>query len=167
MRRPEVTFALLGSLLSILFLLTINLLHSPGHPWFLYASYPILWWPILIMSDKKRKSVSLAMLGSFITIIYYSMLNAALSPHYPWAIYPMYAVLWWPLAVQFGKTKRFLELSIWASLLTIIFFIVVNMVSSPFTIWAVYPIFVILWWPLCMYFYKYKKDYEPRKIKMR
>ncbi len=151
----------------ISFLLLINYLYSPNHPWFLYAFYPVIWWPILMLLEQKRKTVTIAVLGSIITIIYYSVLNATLSPEYPWAIYPSFAVLWWPIVLYFARTRQFFQLSLYASLLTIIFFIIVNVVSSPNTIWAVYPIFLILWWPLSMYYFKFKRKKTIYKIKIR
>jgi len=30
--------------------------------------------------------------------------------------------------------------------------------TTPHVIWAVYPSFAILWWPLAMYFFRTKKD---------
>ncbi|QQZ11319.1 hypothetical protein [Heyndrickxia vini] len=143
------------SALIILFLLAINVFHSPEHPWILYAWYPIIWWPILMFLEKKRSTVSIGIVGSVVTIVYYSTLNILLSPSYPWAIYPIFAVLWWPMAVYYSKMKDYFKFSISASILIIIFFITVNMVSSPHEIWAVYPIFVTLWWPLSMYYYYY------------
>lgn len=45
-----------------------------------------------------------------------------------------------------------LEFSIWGSGLIIAFFVFINLYYTPNTIWAIYPIFAILWWPLSMYF---------------
>jgi hypothetical protein len=149
--------SIVSSLVIILFLITLNDLYSPGHPWFLYASYPVIWWPTLMILEKRRKTISVAISGSLTTIVYYIILNTTLSPNYPWAIYPSFIVLWWPLAMHYAKVKKFFHLSILASLITIVFFILVNMVSSPNNIWAVYPIFIILWWPLIMYYYKFKR----------
>ncbi|MBU5210445.1 hypothetical protein M3685_07095 [Heyndrickxia oleronia] len=150
--------SLFTSVILILFFITINYVHSPFHPWFLYASYPILWWPTLMFMEKGRKTVFLAIIGSLMTIVYYSFLNATISPQYPWAIYPSFVVLWWPLALFYAKKKEYYKFSIAASLLIILFFIAVNTVSSPNTIWAVYPIFIILWWPLSMYYFQYRRN---------
>lgn len=45
-----------------------------------------------------------------------------------------------------------LEFSFWGSGLIIAFFVFINLYYTPNTIWAIYPIFAILWWPLSMYF---------------
>lgn len=149
--------SIFSSLLLIMMLIIINYTHSPEHPWFLYACYPIIWWPLLLIAENRRGAFSFALLGATITIVYYSILNILLSPQYPWVIYPAFVVLWWPLSIFHTKKREYFKFSISSSALIIIFFITVNIVSSPHTIWAVYPIFAVLWWPLSMYYYTYKK----------
>jgi len=157
MQRKHKPHSVLCSLLIIVFLIVINYLHSPDHPWFLYAIFPIVWWPVSTLFGKKAKTLPFACIASLCTIVYYSILNIYISPPYPWAIYPAYAVLCWPLALYYVQNRNYFGLSISASFLTILFFITVNLVSSPGTIWAIYPIFLILWWPLSMYYYHFKK----------
>lgn len=153
----HIQHALFASLVIIFFFITINYIQTPGHPWFLYASFPIIWWPIFLFLGKRAKTMTVASLGSIVTILYYCYLNVIISPPYPWVIYPAFAVLWWPLTLYFGRKKKYFELSVSGSLLIIIFFISVNVVSSPQTVWAVYPIFLVLWWPLSMYYFILKR----------
>ncbi|KQL51227.1 hypothetical protein AN964_19735 [Heyndrickxia shackletonii] len=155
------------SIIIILYLFLTNFLYSPSHPWALYAFYPIIWWPIMVIFENARKTISLGLIGSFITIVYYSILNLVISSGYPWAIYPAFIVLWWPLALYHAKHKKFFQFSISSSLFISVFFIIVNMVSSPNEIWAVYPIFAVLWWPLSMYYYYFKRKESSVKIKTR
>ena len=49
---------------------------------------------------------------------------------------------------ELARTK--LHFSIWGSILFIALFIFINFYYTPHVIWAVYPIFVVLWWPLIM-----------------
>jgi len=107
--------------------------------------------------EEKAKTLKIALIGCASTIIYYSLLNIILSHPYPWAIYPSFFVIWWPLALYHAQRKTFVAFSVTATILISIFFITVNIVSSPGVIWAFYPIFVVLWWPLSMYFYVYKR----------
>lgn len=144
------------SLIIIVFLIIENIKDSPDHPWALYAVFPILWWPILTFLGQRAKTMQVAWIGSISIILYYVILNIILSPQYPWAIYPAFVVLWWPLSLYHAQKKTYFKYSIHASLLIIVFFITVNAVSSPHTIWAVYPIFTVLWWPLSMYYFVYK-----------
>lgn len=150
-------YSIVCSALIITFLIVENYIYAPDHLWFVYAIYPIIWWPILMYLDEKAKTLKTALIGCASTIIYYSILNMIVSPQYPWAIYPAFLVIWWPLALYHAQRKTFVAFSVTATILISIFFITVNVVSSPSVIWAIYPIFVTLWWPLSMYFYVYKR----------
>lgn len=150
-------YSFISSFLIISFFIAINYFDSPGHPWFLYASFPVIWWPILVSLEERGKTMTVAFIGCISTILYYSVLNALVSPQYPWAIYPSFLVLWWPLAVHYANKNKHFEFSLSGSSLVILFFIIVNIVSTPNTIWAVYPIFVVLWWPLSIYYFLHKR----------
>lgn len=150
-------YSIVCSALIITFLIVENYIYAPDHLWFVYAIYPIIWWPILMYLDEKAKTLKTALIGCASTIIYYTILNMIVSPHYTWAIYPAFLVIWWPLALYHAQRKTFVAFSVTATILISIFFITVNVVSSPSVIWAIYPIFVTLWWPLSMYFYVYKR----------
>jgi len=150
-------YSIVCSAFIITFLIVENYIYAPDHLWFVYAIYPIIWWPILMYLDEKAKTLKTALIGCASTIIYYTILNMIVSPHYPWAIYPAFLVIWWPLALYHAQRKTFVAFSVTATILISIFFITVNVVSSPSVIWAIYPIFVTLWWPLSMYFYVYKR----------
>lgn len=152
--------SILVSAIIIAFLIVENFIDSPKHPWSLYATFPILWWPILVLLGKSAKTMIVAWIGSISIILYYSVLNVTLSPGYPWVIFPAFVVLWWPLSIYHARKKTFFEFSIHATLLIMTFFISVNIISSPHTIWAVYPIFCVLWWPLSMYYFVYKRRME-------
>jgi len=156
-KRSLKQFSFLCSLVIIAFLFTENLIHSPDYLWFLYAAYPLIWWPIIMYLEEKAYTLFVALIGCMITIAYYSILNYLTSPEYPWAIYPAFVVMWWPLSIYHANKKSFVAYSFYASILISIFFIYVNYISSPHTIWAIYPIFAVIWWPLSMYFYVYKK----------
>ncbi|MFB6467451.1 hypothetical protein ACE38V_11650 [Cytobacillus sp. Hz8] len=149
--------SLLYSLLIIGFLVIENIVYSPEHPWSLYTILPILWWPILMYLKEYARTLTTAIIGSISIILYYTILNMAISPEFPWAIFPAFAVLWWPLSLYHARKKTFVAFSVSASLFISIFFIIVNAVTTPNDIWAVYPIFTILWWPLSMYYFVYKR----------
>lgn len=150
------TLSIAGSAIMIAYFIAINSLLSPGHPWFLYACFPFLWWPIVMYLGRKAGTLAFALICSAVTAVYYAVLNALLSPGYPWAIYPAFAIAWWPLSLFFAKRKQWLGYSVAASLLTAAFFVAVNLLSSPGAFWALYPIFAILWWPMSMFFSRRK-----------
>lgn len=145
------------SVLIITFLIVTNYLNTPDYPWFLYAIYPIIWWPILVHLGDRAGSMKVAVIGSSSIILYYAILNIFLAPGYPWAIYLAFAVLWWPLSIYHAGKRTYYKFSVHASLLITVFFITANLISTPTTIWAVYPIFVVLWWPLSMYYFVHKR----------
>ncbi len=150
-------FAAVSSLFIILFLVIVNYTTSPEHPWFLYAVFPVLWWPITMAVGEKAKTLTYAWVVSAATILYYSALNILISPGYPWAIFPAYAVVWWPISLYFARRKAFFGYSVVGSAISILFFGFVNYSSSSHTLWAIYPAFCIIWWPLSIYYFGYKK----------
>ena len=58
---------------------------------------------------------------------------------------------------QLPRKKRnagnLLGFSIFGSLLFIGLFLFINLYFSPRVLWSIFPIFVVLWWPLSMFFY--------------
>jgi hypothetical protein len=149
-RSPRV-FAIVGSLMILLFLATINLVFSPMHLWVLYAAFPVLCWPAVMFLGKRAGRFPAALAVSLLAVVYYIFLNKFYSPGFPWFIFPTYAVMWWPLSVLLAKRKKVMAYSLGGALWTIAFFIVLNAVTTPFSIWAVYPIFGVLWWPLSIF----------------
>lgn len=162
MKKKYQFYAYFCSILLIIYIVIENILHSPEHPWFLYAAYPLIWWPITISIGKKAKTFKYALFVAVITITYYSILNLSLSPIHPWAIYPSYIILWWPLTLYYVRKKNYFGLSIAGSSLSILFFSVLNVITSPQTPWAIFPIFIILWWPLSMYYFSFLKQKQRR-----
>ncbi|MDX8047588.1 hypothetical protein SH601_16620 [Gracilibacillus sp. S3-1-1] len=153
-------FSIFSSLLIIVYLGIVNYINTPAYPWFLYAVYPIIWWPILVLLGKRAKSTIVALIGSISIILYYLCLNILLAPGHPWFIYPAFVVLWWPLSIYHARKKSYYAFSINGTILISAFFITVNLITSPQEIWAIYPIFGVLWWPLSVYYFVYKRKSE-------
>lgn len=155
--KKEKVYSIFTTIILICFFMTINYYESPNTIWFQYVIYPIIWWPILVLLGKKAGSIHVAIIVAIFTICYYGLLNYIVSLEVIWFIYPAFAILWWPLAIiqyYYGTAFSF---SIWATLLISVFFILVNIFTTPNEIWAVYPIFAVLWWPLSLYFFVYKR----------
>lgn len=149
-------FAAIDTLLIISCLFVDNMLYSPDHPWFLYAAFAIVWWPILLYAGRFAGTLAMAIIGSVSIIVSYTLLNVFISPAFPWAIFPAYAVLWWPLAVYCGRRGKWFLFSVVGALLSMLLFVTINAITTE-EIWAIYPIFAIAWWPLSMYYYSYSK----------
>ena len=149
-RHPKV-FSVVGAFMTLLFLAGINLMFSPSVLWVLYAAFPVACWPVLLFLGKRAGRPAAAFAVSLLAAAYYVLLNVFYSPGFPWAVCPIYAVMWWPIAVLFAKNKKPMALSAAGSVWSILFFIILNAVTTPWTIWAVYPVFGILWWPLSVF----------------
>lgn len=83
-------------------------------------------------------------------------LNFFLTPTLDWSIYPCIALLLWPLSLYHARKGSFFAYSVQASIWVSAFMIGMNWAFSPSVIWAIYPIFAVVWWPLSMYFFRVK-----------
>lgn len=158
--KRHMLFSLVGSFVILVYLVTENIIQTPDYPWVLYAAAPIVFWPILMILEKRNKNMSVAITMSAVWILYYVSLNFYLAPGYPWAIFPAFAILWWPISLYHAKRKSYFSFSIHAALFISLFFISVNVFFSPGEVWAVYPIFAVLWWPLSMYYFYYRRKFD-------
>ena len=156
-KKTNKAYAVIGSLMIIAFLTLENMMTSFTHPWALLTYFPVLMWPVAMFLGKRLGRLSITLISCFIGITYYALLNIFIFKGFPWAIFPAYALLWWPLAIAFAKRGKILIFSICAFLMSCALIITVNLAASPNTIWAVYPIFVIAWWPLSVYYFVYRR----------
>lgn len=151
-------YSVIGALILLVFVTLENYLHSPFCPWALCAVYPILMWPGAVILGRKLGNLRTAVLCSVIGIAYYAVLNLLVFRGFPWAIFPAYALLWWPISIAFAKRGQILRFSVIGLILNTVFFITVNFVTTPGCIWAVYPIFALTWWPLSVYYFGYRRQ---------
>ncbi len=110
-------YAIAGCLLINAFLMMTNYMLVPDHPWYMYPSMLILWWPIVMYSGKRAKTFKFALMSSIAIIFYYVGLNLFISPIHPWAIYPTFAILWWPISLYFAKRRDGFGFSVVGSIL--------------------------------------------------
>jgi len=154
-------FAMAGSIIGIGYYLVLNIFMSPGHPWVLYLLMPLLWWPVSILFKKVSKNMMFLFISITIFAIYYGLLNIFISPGHPWSLYLLYPYAWVAVGMYFGVRRKALGLAIAATIITALFVSIMNIVLTPNTIWAVFPIFAILWWPMSIYFFRIRN----RKVK--
>ena len=151
------SYSVIGAVILLCFLISENIFRSPGIPWVLFGVYPLIMWPVTVFLGDRRGKTGIALLFSLLGIGYYSVLNLFVFRGFPWAIFPAYALLWWPLSVGAPEKVRELFISISGTILSSALFIVINLVASPRTVWAVYPIFAFIWWPLSVYYFVYRR----------
>lgn len=149
-RKKPLALAVAGSLMTIAFLAIANLATSPQVLWFLYAILPLLCWPFSVALKDRMLKLPLTLLFSFVIIAYYTVINLLVSPGYFWALYPIYATLWWPLSRYCSDRNAFRGLSVAGTLLTVAFLLAANALNPQYP-WAIYAIFPVLWWPLAMF----------------
>lgn len=159
MEHRFVAQAVTGSGLLALFLILENLVITPdGTPWFLYAVFPLVWWPVTMLLGSRAATPAYAWTAGLLTIAYYLVLNVALAPSHPWIIYIIYAVLWWPAAMHYARSRGgHFGYSLFGAGYTILFLGVVNYITTPHEIWVIYPAFALVWWPLTMYYFVYRR----------
>ncbi|GAF12578.1 hypothetical protein JCM19045_1784 [Bacillus sp. JCM 19045] len=146
-------YILYSSLMTVsilLIILLINLLETPEYLWFMYFWFPLLWWPISAFVGRYAKTTLFASVASLSIILYYVVLNVYMQTSFPWALFPAFALLWWPLSLAFAKNYKLY--SIISSVFIASFFVSLNAITTPEIAWAIYPIFVVLWWPVALYF---------------
>ena len=159
--KTQKAFSVFGALYIFAFCAADNLLHVPGTLWVLFTVYPLILWPVCVFLGEKVCKTSYATVLAGAGILYYIALNLFLFPGFPWALCTAYALLWWPLGVAFAGRGQSLLFAVCGAVLSSAFFIWLNLAASPHVIWAVYPIFALVWWPLSIYYFVYK----PRKRK--
>lgn len=148
-------FSVFGALWTIAFFTVSNVLTSV-FPWAMYTCFPVLLWPTAMFFGKKLGGFKFSVFASLCILLWYAALNVLNSPGSPWAIFIAFPVLWWPLSVGFfGRHKPHIYALV-MSALSIAFFIVVNIIYSPGTLWAFYPAFALLWWPMTLLFARKK-----------
>jgi len=85
-------------------------------------------------------------------------INFYYTPRFLWCVFPIFAVLWWPMTMFFHWVRLKREVSIGLPFSVCSFFLIlalllfINFYLTPKVIWFVYPTFALLWWPLAMLF---------------
>lgn len=152
-RGQHKAFSVAGCVMILVFLSAVNLMFSPGVPWVLLTIFPVLWWPVTILFGRRAGTTGFAIVSCLLAMLYYGFLNLAYFPGHPWMIYVAYALFWWPMTLFFVRRHAMRAYSFAGAVITIVFFVAVNLITTPFHIWFVYPVFVVLWWPLSTFFF--------------
>jgi hypothetical protein len=151
-RLGALTFSVAGSALTLAWYGALNLLLEPGSPWIIFIAFALLWWPLSVFFYRRRAPRAYAVVMSLLSIAFFAAVNAIYSPGAVWAIYPAFALLWWPLTLLFARRRAWRAYSVAACLMTIAFLAAVNLITSPGFLWFTFPAMALLWWPLAMAF---------------
>jgi hypothetical protein len=152
--RDSPAFAAANAVLLGVFFYAVHRLITPDiHPWFLYALFPLLWWPVSAMLKEKAVRPLPVAACAILGLLYYGALNLFASPGTPWILFLTFPAAAAVIGSVCREHRSYTQLSIWMSAAGIAYFAVINLAFTPHTIWAVYPAFAILWWPLSMWLY--------------
>lgn len=108
----SLAFSIWGGLLITALVVFINLYYSPRSIWFVYPVFAITWWPMSMYFHwlHKKTDVSMAFpfsVASFIlTTLLFLFINFYYTPHIIWFVYPVFALIWWPIVAFFGRLRK-------------------------------------------------------------
>lgn len=108
-------------------------------------------------------SLAFSVWGGILITAFFLFLNFYYTPHVIWFVYPVFAVIWWPMSIFFYwlhyKTDKPVGLaySVCSFVLITALFLFINLYYSPQVIWFVYPVFGTIWWPLAMLFHSLRR----------
>lgn len=108
----SLAFSVWGSIIIAGLFMFINFYYSPNHIWFVYPVFAIAWWPMSILFHwlHKKSGHSMAFqysVASFILIAsLFLFINFYYTPHIIWFVYPVFAAIWWPIAMFFHWVRQ-------------------------------------------------------------
>ncbi|MDF2942293.1 MAG: hypothetical protein K0S01_1151 [Herbinix sp.] len=100
-----------GSLILALFLF-INFYYTPNTIWFVYPAFAVVWWPMTMYFQWYRNKYDVPIgfafsVCSFVLIIGLMLfINIYYTPKILWFVYPIFAIIWWPLAMFFHNLRQ-------------------------------------------------------------
>jgi len=112
----------------------------------------------LIENKNIGLSLAFSVWGGIIITALFVFINLYYTPERIWFVYPVFAVIWWPMSMFFywsqrksGKSTAF-PYSVAAFVLILGLLLFINFYYTPQSIWFIYPAFAAIWWPIAMYF---------------
>jgi hypothetical protein len=105
-------FSVWGGILITALFLFINFYYTPNIIWFVYPTFAVIWWPMALFfqwfRNKKDVPVGVAFSVCGFLLITGLMLfiNLYYTPKIIWFVYPVFAVIWWPLAMLFHHLRQ-------------------------------------------------------------
>lgn len=156
--RESSGFAALNALLLAGYFVLMHRVLTPGaHAWYWYTYFPLGWWVYAVARRDMAFRLNGLLTGTAMMLLYYGVLNRWLSPGVPWIVFltgPAAAAV---VCAALCPKKAWLKLSVWLPVVLIAYFAAINWLFTPHVLWAVYPAFVLLWWPLSMVFFRKKE----------
>ena len=114
-------------------------------------------------SNKIGLSLAFSIWGAILITALFVFINFYYTPNIIWFVYPVFAVIWWPMTMFFhwihNKNDQpvGLAFSVCSFILILGLMIFINYYYTPKVIWFVYPVFGVIWWPLAMLFHSLRQ----------
>lgn len=108
----SLAFSIWGGLLITALVVFINLYYTPRNIWFVYPVFAVAWWPMSMYFHwlHKKTDASIAFPFSvasfFLTTMLFLFINFYYTPHIIWFVYPVFALIWWPIAAFFHRMRQ-------------------------------------------------------------
>lgn len=105
-------FSVWGGILIIALFLFINFYYTPNVIWFVYPTFAVIWVPMVLFfrwfREKKEVSVGFAfsICGFLLITGLILFINLYYTPEIIWFVYPVFAIIWWPLAMLFHHLRQ-------------------------------------------------------------
>ena len=157
--RDSAGFAAINAILLAGYCVLLHRLLTPGaHAWYWYAFFPLVWWVYGTALGKKAFRPRPMAAGALLMLVYYGALNRFLSPAVPWVLFLAGPIAAAVISSVLCPKKAYVQYAVWMAAALILWFTAINLLFTPHTVWAVYPAFAILWWPLSMWLHTRGKD---------
>lgn len=159
--RDSFGFAAVNAAVLVVYFFTVHRLVTPdAHAWYWYAFFPLLWWPVSAELKERAVKPAAVLACAALFLLYYGALNLFLSPGTPWILFLTLPAAAAVIGALCGEKKAWVALSVWMTFAGVAYFAAINLVYTPHALWAVYPAFALLWWPLSMLLFGRKQKDE-------
>ena len=108
----SLAFSLWGGILITALFLFINFYYTPNVIWFVYPTFAVIWWPMTLFFQwfRNKKDVPIgfafSVCGSLLITGLMLFINLYYTPKVIWFVYPVFAVIWWPMAMLFHHLRQ-------------------------------------------------------------
>ncbi len=159
--RSSFLFAAVNAVVIGLYTVLVHHFVTPDyHPWFWYGFFPLLWWPVSAALKNSADKPLPVVTGALLFLGYYGALNLWLSPATPWVLFLTLPAVAAVIAALCRPKQAWTSFSVAMTLAGIAYVSAINLVYTPHALWAVYPAFALLWWPLSMLLLGRKANHE-------
>jgi len=108
--------------------------------------------------SSRKNYKSLILTGSATLIIIATMEYLSLKSDHIWLLYIVFPALWPLIMTLFPKHMGTFPFALFSSATGILYYGILNILLSPAHVWFIYPTFLLLWWPLAIYYAKTKRS---------